>query len=460
METSFFNYHENFISPPLVLESDGASSSVPSIAAKLDQKDFSTKYVYKPLNTDLIDFSAQYFYTKAKYHYDQIYPTYAQEYTNTDDRWGLKLKNESLFNTGFLEHRLVAGADYTDRKTDLKFYRHTPTRTIASPNYNTFMPNFYKELGVYLQDIIALGDFELTLGGRYDKFKRGLKNANSKQYEESKFSPKIALSYEIFDGINLLAGYSQTFRAPLPEESFKQGGISPVFWYLPNLNLKPELAKEYEVGFSIDKQDLLGEDALYLKATYYNGDIKDMIAPVERDDLGPAPRYFPWIPRTYVNYDNIESAKRYGYELEAKYDISDLALNLGYDHTKVYDKKTKRRIYIYADKITFGAYYTYRAWGLSGGADVAHYMKPHYNETSFMSGGQLREYINKDFTIVNLRAMWQPKNFKKDLVKDGLKISFGINNVFDKKYIHPESYRDTTAVGKGRNFYVDFEKKF
>ena len=39
-------------------------------------------------------------------------------------------------------------------------------------------------------------------------------------------------------------------------------------------------------------------------------------------------------------------------------------------------------------------------------------------------------------------------------------LNFGINNLFDRKRIHYNSYDTTTMVGRGRNYYVSFDKRF
>lgn len=457
LEASVFNYHEKFSSSPWQSLFWSEDAELPT-SGRLKQRDYSVIYKYTPLNNRWINFSAQYYNAKALNHrirtgFSRGNPVYI-DYKNKDDRWGVRLKNESLFETGVLEHRLVTGIDYEHRKEDAIFWHNG-----ALSDFGSF-PNFYKDLGIYAQDVFSVGRFEFTLGGRFDKFKRGVKNGDHNSYSESRFSPKLGLAYEVFDGINLLAGYAETFRGPTPNETSSAGPLNPHYWYIPNPDLKPEIAKEYEVGFSVDKQGLLGDDELYFKATYYDGNIKDMINLKARPDKGNPPFDAEAPGRRYGMYENVNNAKRRGVEIESKYAINNLTFSLGYDHTKIYDKATKKILTVYADKLTLGAMYRYEPWGLSLGGDMTHWFRPNNDEKYYVVRGQKYEYVDETFTIVNFKGRWEPKNFDSYLLNKGLKISFGVNNIFNKEYIFANGFKNTTRVGKGRNFYVDFEKTF
>ncbi|QKG28403.1 TonB-dependent receptor domain-containing protein [Campylobacter sp. RM16187] len=444
LDFSVFNYHEN-----LVTGWQSLWHNVDTVSGVLKQRDYNVVYRYSPINNPWINFSAQYFNSYAKYHRVMTNPTRVVNYKNEDRRWGVGVKNESMFNTGFLEHRLVIGLDHEHRKEDAVYRANGVLSDFGS------FPNFYKDYGLYIQDIINIGNLEFTLGGRYDYFKRGVKLSGREAYSDKRFSPKIGLAYEVFDGINLLAGYAETFRGPTPNETSAQGPLNIHYYYLPNNGLRPEIAKEYELGFSIDKENLIGNDRLYFKATYFNGSINNMINLKEHPEMGTPPA-----SPMYARYENVDSAKRNGYEIEARYNINNFAFNTAYDHIKVYDKQTKKRVNVYADKILLGGQYTYTPWNLTLGANMSHWLKPSRDTKSFVSRGKKYYYVDKSFTIVNLKGKWTPTNFENKIFGRGFSLSFGINNIFDKQYIHPRRHTETTLVGKGRNFYVDFEKKF
>nr|DAT23648.1 MAG TPA: TonB-dependent heme/hemoglobin receptor family protein [Caudoviricetes sp.] len=266
LEASVFNYHEKFSSSPWQSLFWSEDAQLPT-SGRLKQRDYSLIYKYTPLNNRWINFSAQYYNAKALNHrirtgFSRGNPVYI-DYKNKDDRWGVRLKNESLFGIGVLEHRLVTGIDYEHRKENAIFWYNGELSDFGS------FPNFYKDLGIYAQDVFSVGRFEFTLGGRFDKFKRGVKSG-----------------------------------------------------------------------------------------------------------------------------------------------------------------------------------------------DMTHWFRPNNDNKYYVVRGQKYEYVDETFTIVNFKGRWEPKNFDSYLLNKGLKISFGVNNIFNKEYIYANGLKDTSRVGKGRNFYVDFEKTF
>lgn len=453
LDFSLYNFRENLHTgwQSLWWDEPGAAPTIGTIR----QRDFNSLYKYSPVENPYINFQARYYHTTASYARNrkgQVGKNFVDiDYTNKDRRWGLDLKNESFFNTGAFEHRVVVGAEHENRRQDFSFVSKGKHEDPSSH------PATYKDYGFYIQDVIGIGDFEITMGGRYDYFRRGVEKPNRPEYSEGRFSPKFALAYEVFDGINLLAGYAETFRAPTPHETSSAGPINPRYYYVPNTSLTPEIAREYEVGFSVDRE-LFGNDNLWLKSTYYNGSIEDMITLSARPELGTPPSPDGVTTRQYGSYTNISEAKRYGYELEARYGIGNTSFNLGYDHMKLYDKKTRKRIQPYADKLTLGASYYIEPWRLNVGADLTHWFTPERDVKVVKSGSKTYEYVDESFTITNLRALWVPRRIWH--FSDGAKVGFGVKNIFDKPYIHAENYKTSTSVGRGRNFYVDFELKF
>ncbi|MBR8464226.1 TonB-dependent receptor [Campylobacter sp. faydin G-24] len=452
LEFSLFNFNENVTTGWNSLWHYDPGDA-PTIGT-LKQRDYNLKYSYIPLNNNWINFEAQYYNAKSEYNRDRVgrvgTTNVNNYYINKDDRWGINLKNESIFDTGIIDHRLVIGADYEKRRENATFIVNGVLQDSSS------MPNYYKDLGIYIQNIINLRNLEITVGGRYDRFERGVNINGSSEFTESRFSPRIAFAYEIFEDINLLAGYAETFRSPTPHETSASGPLNIMYWYIPNSNLKPEIAKEYEFGFSVDKSGLItNSDELYLKATYYTGEISNLINLKALTALGTPPH----TSRAYAQYQNIAKTKRYGYEVEAKYNINYWLFDFSYDHTKLTDKETKARIKPFADKITLGATYSYIPWGLSGGVHISHWLKPYLDTKSVVIRGNTYYYPDRPYTIVNLRGSWVPKVQNK-IFGSGFKLNFGVNNILDDKHIQANSYKNSGYVGRGRNFYIDFEKKF
>ena len=144
------------------------------------------------------------------------------------------------FETGALEHRLLAGFDYDQFSNDQLFLRVRPPSVAGNPSaaagnvINIFNPIYgqfplptpgpqtnrldeQEAWGFYIQDQVKLSDrLHIRLGGRYDDFSAdGLNRANntSTSFSETKFSPQAGFVFEATDVITFYGSYGQGFRA-------------------------------------------------------------------------------------------------------------------------------------------------------------------------------------------------------------------------------------------------------
>lgn len=429
------------------------------LKGNLTQRDYVFDYFYNPVNLDFVNLSFKAYKSDAKYYRFYV-PGNVQNmdlsYSNQDERYGGAIKNEAVFQTGFIDHNLVFGFDYQNRKEDAIY--------ILSGVKSDFggMPNTQKTYAAYLQDIMQMGDFELTLGGRYDKFKSTAKFANQ---NNSRFSPRIAMGWNVMDSdFTLLAGYSESFRAPTPSESSQYGPTNRMYYYVPNPDLKPETAKEFEFGFSTFKNGVISDDDYFsVKAVWFDGKIDNMITVKARDDLGtPPPNHLndfgASTRQKFGQYQNVDKARRYGTEISAKYAISDFAFDLGYEWLKIYDDETKEDLTQYASRVMGKIEYSPLP-NLNLGLKINHWFKPHSNPSFYVSGGDTYYYVDKSFTIADFSGSYEIKHGIIPFL-DNAKINFGVNNIFNRPYIPATQTTDSIYVGTGRNFYVDFEVKF
>lgn len=426
------------------------------VDGNLEQRDIILDYHFAPSGNKLINLSAKVYDSEAFYRRTRTSDTYSVFYINRDERQGFNLKNSAEFTTGSLKHSLVAGLDYEEREEDATYLYNNELSDFGS------FPNYYKDTGLYAQDIIQLGKAEISLGGRLDRFKRGVDLPGRSEYKDSHFSPKIGVSYELHNGVYLLANYAETFRGPTPNETSASGALNPHYWYVPNNALKPEVAKEYEIGFALNQQDLLGDDSLYLKATWFDGDIQDMISLERSPELGTPPDIGDGNAdyREYAQYKNIASASRRGFEVEAKYRLPNWAFAAGYDHLKLHDDRTGKLLQPSTDKLYLNASYTHNPWDLTAGVRLTHWFEPKRDSYVRVIRGEEYQYIKDDFTTVDLLGSWQPGNWGQHELAQDWSVKFGINNLFDEQRINAANYETTTAVGKGRNYYLALEKYF
>ncbi|WDU53271.1 TonB-dependent receptor domain-containing protein [Taylorella equigenitalis] len=417
------------------------------IDGKLTQRDYIFDYSFKPKNIDWINLEAKIYKSNAEYYRKYDESDGNGEYSNTDKRKGFRIKNVAYFNTGSLEHTLVAGVDYQNRTEDAHFVRNGEVSDFGSH------PASYKDWGLYVQDEMKFSRIGLTLGGRYDNYDRTIKKPGAEGYKASRFSPRVALSLNFTDNLAFLIGHAQSFRGPTPHETSSKGALNPHYHYIPNKNLKAETSSELEFGLALDQNALLtSNDRLKFKFMYFDGSIRDMISIKLLRELGK-----PKDASFYAQYQNVAKAKRHGFEASLDYSINDLTLRSSYEHLKLTNSKNGENLRSFADKLRVELTYDINP-NFSIGFDVNHWFKPYQNPKTIESWGEIYTYVDKSFTIANLKGSWRLNHQK--WIFDDVTLNFGVNNIFDKKYIPASSTNDSSFVGVGRNAYLDLELKF
>ncbi|HAS64150.1 MAG TPA: TonB-dependent receptor, partial [Vibrio sp.] len=411
------------------------------IYGKLKQTDYVADYSYESVANSLLNLNMKLYVSNASYDRGFLSTTSGDQvdYENKDRRWGLDIKNVAEFETGSISHMLLTGLDYKNRKEDAIYVKNGATSDFGS------MPNQYNDWGLYVQDIMSIQRLEVTLGGRFDLFDRSLDRTNSTDYKDHRFSPRIATAYELFNGLHLLLGYSESFRAPTPHETSSKGALNPHYYYLENPDLKAETAKEFEGGFSYLSSNLLTEhDALYIKATVFDGKIENMITLEKLPELGNPPE-----STMYAQYQNIKNARRKGYEISAKYLIDEFLLQSSYEHLDIYDEETKQNASQgFADKLNVTTTYTNDILGLELKVGVDHWFKPKQNPKTIVSRGKTYTYVDQEFTQVNFAGKWNMGNAGLGIdYLDDVTVKFGVKNIFDKKYINARFTNGTSRVG-------------
>lgn len=175
---------------------------------------------------------------------------------------GGAVQAESNFTTGPLAHKLVYGVDAsTDYVTNWRNGNLPPTGE-SFPN-KAFPDTNYTLFGSFLQDEIRYGALTVTPGIRYDAYWLSPKQ-NDPLYvslgsggtrlqptssNDSAFSPRLAVMYEIAPALIPYAQYAHGFRTPTPDQ-VNNGFANPIFGYksIANPDLKPESSDTVELG--------------------------------------------------------------------------------------------------------------------------------------------------------------------------------------------------------------------
>ncbi|MBI4785219.1 MAG: TonB-dependent siderophore receptor [Oscillatoriophycideae cyanobacterium NC_groundwater_1537_Pr4_S-0.65um_50_18] len=167
------------------------------------------------------------------------------------DDYSLQTSIVGEFSTGDLEHTLLAGVDLNWNRFDEQFTKvalGSPSLLnifdpvyglVARPNFDDVAPQVpfdteYDRIGVYLQDQIELGRFNVVGSLRYDSIDFRNTAENTQRADEA-WSPRVGLVYGISDEVSLYASYSRSFTPNLAQ------GVDGDF-------LEPETATGFEIG--------------------------------------------------------------------------------------------------------------------------------------------------------------------------------------------------------------------
>ncbi len=245
---------------------------------------------------------------------------------------GMEANFTKQFNTGGWSHRLIYGVEIT--QTDVAEYRdalQTNLNTGDSTNillgevfpFRDFPLTNVKEIGVFVHDEIDLSDqWTLIPALRFDRYdldpsRDALFDNNAEDIEvvdidESDFSPKLGLLYQIDDYSSVYAQYVRGFRAP-PAEDVNIGFNIALFNYrsIPNPDLKSETSNGYEAGYRL----ILPNQRLTLSG-FYN-EYKDLI--VSRAPLGIDPE----TQALLFQSQNIAKARIHGFEIDHQWFINE-----------------------------------------------------------------------------------------------------------------------------------------
>lgn len=281
--------------------------------------DVPREYVYSDTSRDFIDDVAQ--STRSRLSWDindqwqlrqQLgYSTLDSQFDNTyvtsvkgdqviRSRWqqDLKAKNlisnteaEGLFQTGPVEHRLLAGFEQNWQERTPKLYQNAtaiPSGNLydpgSLPTYNGAMKlssdakHKVRGNGLYLQDQLSLGDWHLVGGLRRDDF-----TVTSRRYDLNKeesvsvnsLSPRLGLVWNPLEDHAFYTSYSKTFT-PVGGELI---GITPGD---KSNGLEPQHTRLYEGGVKSDwlNGKLATTLSLY-RLEMYNKRTKDPLDPTK-----------------------------------------------------------------------------------------------------------------------------------------------------------------------------------
>jgi len=197
-------------------------------------------------------------------------------YTGADEAlhaWTIDNQLQFLFDTGALSHTLVTGLDYQRRKAKVVY-----DAAYGLPSVNPYTgavgagsPVFYhqydetrelEQTGLYVQDLISLGNWRFSLGVRQDWVDVSFDHTNDASYGDQsdsakleQFTGRVGVLYAFDNGLSPYASYSESFN-PNATAAYNANGSGGFDITL----LDPTEGEQYEVGL---KYQPLGTDDLY-----------------------------------------------------------------------------------------------------------------------------------------------------------------------------------------------------
>lgn len=187
--------------------------------------------------------------------------------------WTLDNQLQFLFDTGALSHTLVTGLDYQRRKAKVDYDAGYGLAVINpyTGGVGAANPTFYhqydetrelEQTGLYLQDLVSLGNWRFSLGVRQDWVDVSFDHTQDASYGDQsdaakleQFTGRVGVLYAFDNGLSPYASYSESFN-PNATAAYNANGSGGFDITL----LDPTEGEQYELGL---KYQPLGTDDLY-----------------------------------------------------------------------------------------------------------------------------------------------------------------------------------------------------
>jgi hemoglobin/transferrin/lactoferrin receptor protein len=287
------------------------------------------------------------------------------------------------------------------------------------------------KIGVYAQGEFIFND-RLTIipGIRADFIAlEASSDLGSTDADEVAVSPKLAAHYEINDTYAVFGSLAHTERAPTIDEIFSYDDSDGE---TNSLDLTTETANSAEFGVSAAYRDLFGgANAMDVKATFFFSEIDDLIA---RDSTPGTPYY-----------ENIDSSKIYGLELEVAFEADRMFMRAAYSDVRGEDLSTGE---------TLTSIPARNLYLTVGGRDQTRGIEYGWNGGFFdeISYGDDADDSYASYVVHDLFVDWTPQQGALQGIKAGLRV----NNVLDTQYENSLA----GDPGEGRSYEISLARTF
>ncbi len=268
-------------------QDDGFTGRTKSLFYALEQSLGHDITLVSRLNKSWVDISSQVF--TPSFPYDEtssLWRFSSGRQTNVGDSLTGDHYLRFKLDTGPVAHKLSVGFNHAQDTSDtLQYSGKGVTASVFSPTPVDF-PNTIgaastlshlrtKDRGVYVQDLMAFGDFNLLLGLRHNRYSQfatgsyvGLPELDSKvEFKQSHTTPSAGLVYKITPNLSSYVNYAQGF--------VPTGGLD-----CANQPLKATTSTNKELGLKFETSDgLLGATLSLFDLNQHNTAIPDALEP-------------------------------------------------------------------------------------------------------------------------------------------------------------------------------------
>ena len=320
---------------------------------------------------------------------------------------GLDLANSSRLQTGEIAHTLTYGIElYRDIQRGLR-------DGVPAPQ---FRGSRRETIGLFAQSRAELTErTDLVFGLRHDGIDSNPDEANLIATSFSQTSLQAGVLFDLGQDWAVSASFNEAFRAPALRELFIGGQHFPGNFYIPNPDLQPESARNYELGLRFDRAGVISpEDRLRARLSVFRNDIDDFIEQRVRGAGAAAPF------TNTTRFDNVGKARVEGLEAELSWRAGDYRVDLFGARLRGDDRQLGIPLEsIPGDELGLRVERSWRAF-LLGGRLI------HTFEQDRVLDGMHRAQPTPSSTLVDLFASWQATR--------AVRVNARIDNLTDVTY--------------------------
>ena len=406
---------------------------------------YNIEYIAKELSTYSKELYIQLYRSEVEHPMSTMYrnmgATSEMTHSLTTQVDGARVKNKLDISN----HHITMGADYTLRNWDGYYYKNGVPLDQASGGtkpYHSIYDVDTENIGIYVEDSVDLGMFNIDMGLRYDStdIDSGYATQQSNSYDE--VTGYLVASYKPTDGTKLYAGFGRGSRVPDAKELYWIGSAGNE---VGTPNLKNTINNEFDIGANV----AFSSGSVKAKAFYSM--LEDFIA------------YNATKGGTNV-YENVD-ATVYGFELSGSYFATD---SLYFDFGVSFQKGEKDHP-LSGESGTNMPEIPPLKFNLAANYDWDDTLSL---RAEFIASDKWSDYDEENgeqeisgYGVINLKAT---KTFAKNF-----ELTIGVDNLLDKTYAISNTYKDlillpTTSPDDniilmnepGRYIYTNLRYKF